>query len=254
MKKTLVSAFTFLMLAGIAPQAQALTVVDEYWGGNVGAGGFNEDTIGGLPFAVDSLVAERTGTDLMVTINTNYVNNIGNAGTVMGSLMIGTGAVNFAGTGPNYINDTYVADPSRFSYVFDYDIANSAVTGGSGTGKLYSFSGVANAQLTTVRTEQTFDRVDGSGTDTGVVGTWSIAQGPALGSVTFKIMDIFSVAGIDSTSLILSWTMSCGNDVVIGSALDFGKVDVAETPIPAAALLLLSGIGGLGYAGRRKKA
>ncbi len=254
MNTILVSGFSLVMFAGVTAQVQAATVNDVYWGGGV-ASAFSQDVMAGSHFAVENLIAERSGTDLTVTVNTAYVNHIGEGDTVMGSLLIGRGSVNFAGTGPKYETDTYTADPSRFGYMFDYDIANSKVTGGNGKGRLYAIGGVADVVETTLRTDHVYDRQAGKGTDTGIRGTWSIAQGPAIGAVTFKIMDIFSVTGIDSTSLILSWTMSCGNDIVIGSALNLGRATAgSETPIPAGALLLLTGIGGLGFASRRKKA
>ncbi len=253
MKKFLVPGIAMLMLAGASPQAGAVTVIDEYWGGGV-IPAFYQDVQAGPHYEIDSMVAERSGTDLLVTVNTDFVNHIGDADIIMGSLMIGRGEVGFAGTGPRYETDTYFGDPDRFNYMFDYDIANSAVTGGNGTGKLYAIGGVADVVETTLRKEQVYDRKPGAGTDTGIKGTWSIAKGPAIGAVTFKILDIFSLAGIDSTSLILSWTMSCGNDVVIGSALNLGNGSTASTPIPAGALLLFSGLGALGFSSRRRKA
>jgi hypothetical protein len=237
-------------------QAGATTIIDEYWGGRSESGpAANADVFGGDFYNVDSMTAIRENNNLMVTINTNYVDHIGDRGTFLGSLFIGSGPINYAvgsspnGGAPRYDVDTYLGDTGRFGYVFDFDDANRSITGGSGTGSLYKISGSSQVLLSTVRLDQAVDQV--GGTDTGVNGSWKIGAG----TLSFNIADFFkSNTGLNSSSLILAWTMSCANDVIIGSGIDLSKPGQGnDVPLPAGAWLLMSGVAGMGYMKRRAK-
>jgi hypothetical protein len=246
--KSVLAAVAGLALSGVAAtEASAITINDQYWGGLSVPAESNADIFGGDVYSVTSMDANRVGQDLTVTINTNYVNFIGDAGTYLGSLFIGSGPISYAGTGPEYKEDTYSGNPTRFSHVFDFDTANSSIFGGNGTGSLFTKGTV---ETSTVRLEQAVD--SSGGQDTGINGTWSISAG----SITFNISNFFATnIGIDTTSLILAWTMSCGNDVIIADGLDFGRPgsgQSSDVPLPAAAWFLLSGLAGMGYLKRRQ--
>jgi hypothetical protein len=246
--KSVLAAVAGLALSGVAASdASAITVNDQYWGGLSVPSESNADIFGGDKYSVTSMDANRVGLDLNVVISTNYVANIGDAGTFLGSLFIGSGPISYAGTGPEYREDTYVANPGRFSHAFDFDTANEGVTGGSGAGSLWNLAG-GSVSTSTVRLDQAVDRTGGS--DTGLNGTWTISAG----SITFNISNFFANnIGIDTTSLILAWTMSCGNDVIIADGLNFGRPgEATDVPLPAAAWFLLSGLAGMGYLKRRQ--
>jgi hypothetical protein len=257
-KKTALAVVAGVLTFGVGASAQATPVplADNYWGGEATSGSgpiTNSEIIGGSRYSVTGLTAERVGNNLNVSISTNYADNIGAGGTRIGSLFIGNpDSLNLAGDEP-FKTDTFVADPGRFSYVFDYDIANADVKlGGSGGATLYSLDGtgadVEKSFGTTFRKGQAIDRTGGGLTN--VIGEWRVTAG----TVTFEIKDFFALNGLPAiynTSLTLAWTMSCANDVILGVA-EIPKNSIA-TPLPAGAMLLLSGLAGLGVLGRRKR-
>jgi hypothetical protein len=242
---------------GGSASATPVALTDTYWGGEPTSGGgpiSNSEIIGGSRYSVSGLTAERVGNDLNVVISTNYADNIGAGGTRIGSLFIGDPRnLNLTGAEPDHQTDTFAADTDRFSYVFDYDIANADVrlgdTGGATLWSLDKTGGdVEKSFGTTFRKNQAIDRAGGAAT--GVIGQWRVTAG----TVTFEIKDFFALSGLPAiynTSLTLAWTMSCANDVILG-VVEIPKNSI-ETPLPAGAALLVSGLLGLGALGRRNK-
>jgi hypothetical protein len=236
----------------VSAQAASVTIADTYWGGTPTTG-VDAAIVGGPEYDISSMTAERNGQDLTVSVFTNYVNHIGIADTQMGSLFIGSGNPGFDGVGPEYTTDTYVNNPTRFSYIFDYNDANVNITGGSGDGKLYAISGPGDVQLSfgdVRRANQGVDRADGKGTATGIDGKWTITTG-ANGSVSFSIANFFNT-GIDSTSLVLAWAMTCANDIIISNPISLARTG-SEVPLPAGAWLLVTALAGMGALGRHTK-
>jgi hypothetical protein len=258
-KKNAIALAAGALAFGMCGEAFAASIDDIYWGGeatsNHGAVA-PADVLGGVRYGVSGLVATKTGGDLEVVISTDYANSIGAGGTHIGSLFIGNPsnlAESALGTGVDTITDTFSADTDRFSYVFDFDIPNADVKlGGSGSGTLTKLNGsgddVELSSGTTFRKNQAVDRIGVASTEK--IGEWKVTAG----AVTFVIKDFFSLNGI-GTAVTLAWTMSCANDVILGVA-GFGPRDgnppPTETPIPAGAVLLLSGLAGLGAFGHRK--
>ncbi len=238
--------------------AAPVNITDSYWGGEaISSSGpiAATDVIGGVRYGVSGLVATRTGGDLEVVINTDYADSIGATGTRVGSLFIGNPSslsLDDGATGAATATDTFTANPERFSYILDYDIPNADVKlGGSGTATLSKLKGngsdVELSSGSTFRKDQAVDRIGDARAER--VGEWKVTAG----AVTFVIKDFFSLNGV-GTAVTLAWTMSCANDVILGVA-SFGPRDglpPVDTPIPAGAVLLLSGLAGLGAFGRSK--
>ena len=247
------------LAVGAATQSIAAPVVvaDTYWGGNYAT---PTEVIGGSQFAVSSLSAEKVGNNLVVTINTAYADVAGTSaalGTRMGSLFIGDPTkLNLSGAdAPQYNTDTFAGDTDRFSYAFDYDVANLDVkTGQSGSGSLWALKGdgsdVRQSFGNVFRSGQAVDVLTAganAATDTGVNGTWSVGAG----AVTFSIADFFTATNL-GTALTLAWSMSCANDIIL-TTVDLAGDTNPDVPLPAGAALLLSGLAGLGIVGRRAK-
>lgn len=265
MIKSVLAAF---LLAGSTSLSQAAPVnyLDTYYGGNDGA--YNADVVaaaGDHRFDISSMDVERISNNLIVTINTEYANYVGALGTKLGTLFIGDPTkLNYnnlasGGAGPAYNNDVYTADEDRFSYAFDYDTSNpgnlSLLTG---SGSLYALDGTGtdvklSQDITTsgqFRTNQAVDIVSSgvnAPTDTGVNGTWTIG----VGKITFNISNFFALSGIPSTGLTLAWAMTCANDIILVKAIIPGG-NTPEVPLPAALILMLSGLTGIGFLGRNK--
>jgi hypothetical protein len=237
--------------------AAPVVVADTYWGGNYTT---PTEVIGGSQFAISSLSAEKVGNDLKVTINTAYGDTAGTAaalGTRMGSLFIGDPSkLNLSGSdGPQYNTDTFTGDTDRFGYAFDFDVPNIDVkTGQTGSGSLWALKGdgsdVRTSFGTIFRSGQAVDVLTSganAATDTGVNGTWSVGAG----AVTFSISNFFSATNL-GTSLTLAWAMSCANDIIL-TTVDLAGNGDPNVPLPAGAVLLMSGLAGLGVVGRRSK-
>ncbi|HUQ38256.1 MAG TPA: hypothetical protein VM144_17945 [Aestuariivirga sp.] len=276
---TPIAVISGLLLSGVAGESQAapLNYVDTYWGGDDGS--LNRDVIGSISqFEIFSLDVERVLNNLVVTINTNYSGaNVGALGTKVGALFIGDPAkLNYngssVGTGaaPTYNNDVFTNDKDRFSYAFDFDLANPGTPGiQNGTGALYQLSGTGSDvllsqnltpsgdfrrdQAVDIRQTVTADQLRAGKTaavDTGLNGSWAIGAN----SVSFSITNFFggSLPGLYSTSLTLAWAITCANDVILTTAIFPGQ-GPSEVPLPAGLTLLLSGLLGLGFLARGKK-
>lgn len=264
-----------LVAAGFASSAQAAPIADTYWGGNDGS--FNADVVGDVAqFQVNNATVTRTGNDLTVVFDTTYSGaNVGTLGTNLGALFFGElSQLNLAGAGPAYNDDTFVNDPDRFSYVFDFDAikngsgvvtdADGVINTGSvpssqsGNATLYSLLETGadvvksningNTAATNIRRDQAVDIADAYKTlaNTVLTGTWETTTG----SVTFNLVNFFStLPSIYSTSFTLGWAMTCANDTFLTRVAMSGNVG-EEVPIPAGLALLFSGVLGLGFLGR----
>ena len=254
-------------------QAAPVTVLDTYWGGNDGS--VNADVVGATSvFDIASMVVDRVGNNLKVVINTNYANHVGNLGTRLGALFLGdptklnfntaggTTAPGAAGS-PKYGSDVFTADKDRFGYAFDFDTTNPGnLSVKTGTGSLWDLREdgtdvVLSSASGGFRSGQAVDVNHAKATDTGVDGTWSIttnSSGP--GQISFNITNFFSLStlpAIYKTSMTLAWAMSCSNDIILAS-VRVPKDSTPGVPVPAGAVLLLSGLAGLGAMGRMRKA
>lgn len=205
--------------------------------------------------------------------------------TDMGALFIGYEGnldLSSAPGGPNsgadhWVNDTYLAggsspgDADRFSYAFDFgtgaNAPNTSVVGDNGAGNLYTVSGPGDVVGTSYagspnnRNLQAFDVNQNARPVVPVTGTWALGQvtadnpapyGNQVGTLTYTITNFFTYAlppaNLIDTALVLAWTMTCGNDVMLLVTDIPGRV--GETPIPAGLVLLMTGLVGLAGLGR----
>ena len=255
--------------------AGAITVTDTYYGGlntynnNPPVSG---DVIGSSAFEITSADVTRTGNNLHVIINTNYVQHIGDTGTGLGALFLGNGTPTYNNAADlskaiaaPYAYDEFSANPARFGYAFG--IPTNPV-GTSGTGTMYKLNGTgSDVQLSNVGGNTlTYPNNPASGfyfrsyqavgvnntaattTQGGVSGTWSIG----LGTLTFDIANIFN--NLLSDTFTLAWTMTCGNDVILASVTLPGEdTPPNQTPLPAAFGLFAGGLGVIGLLGSRRR-
>ncbi len=261
MNWAMAAASLYAVASACTAQATPVTYVDTYYGGNDGS--YNTDVIGNKNvFDIFSMIVEKVSTNLVVTINTNYSgNNVGNLGTRLGALFIGDPSkLNYNGADMTikHNDDTFKADTDRFSYGFDFDKKNNPGKPGvnSGTGSLYALSGTGDDVLLSqdffpnnngIRRDQAVDVNRNKAEDTGINGTWAIG----LGNVNFTITNFFGggLPALYNTGLTLAWAMTCSNDIIL-ARVTFPKDSTPEVPLPAGALLLFSGLGGLGFLGK----
>ena len=272
-KKFFVKAVVLIALA--APTfayADTVTIydysdqADAYWGGRDNNDGMGmswsdstQDVIGGSMFAVDTMTVSRTyGTNgsLTVTLSGDYFKGQANEYEFIGDLFLSNNGWNPYSTGSDdlhHASDT-ITNGEAWEYVLKLDTVVAPQDGTtSGTISLYAVNpdGIRGPQDSEERgvTHNGLYRIDQPlwyDPDTGqpvlALGTWALD--PITGTFTFSLEDVdLSLYGLDVSDIGLSWTMSCGNDVVAGSTV----------PEPATMLLFAAGLSSLAAYRRRAK-
>lgn len=242
--------FSLFCLAVLVPcsSSYAVMITDNYVGGVPNNASYvGADVIGDANgFSISSMDVSVTGTDLVVTIYSNYFDNVGLYQTALGDLFISDNGWNPYGAAP------YINDDAAHGEVFEYaavlsdhgDTGSShSMIGASGTLSLYSV--VASSVVLSsapggyiYRAGQEVQYNPGN-QQALVSGTWSISDiGGGIGALTF-VLPVASIAGV-TTDLGFHWAMSCANDVIEGAA-----------PIPEPTTFVLFTVGLLGLAMRR---
>lgn len=257
MKKKLPRWIVALGLMVVFSGAGATVVNDTYHGGNGHGYG---DVIGPATYKIDSMDSSLSGTQLTVTIYTNFAGNAGieqqwtknNTGIGYGDLFLSSGWTP-NGSSP-YTNDT-AANGNHWTFAFSLD---DPLSNSGGNGAVYALGVGSNSNHNpdvllsndfmncaghcVYRDGQAVAVNKSKATATGNTGTWTVGNG--FLSFSFDTAGL----GLDVNSFGFDWTMYCGNDVIQGLA------DPTVVPEPAPVGLFLVGMGliGLGVVRRRK--
>ena len=278
-------AVTAMLLCGtsaayavtVSPTA---TIADNYIGaryydssGN-GVRDSTYDVAGGSDYQIHSMEVTRTvdagRTYLDVQVNTNFA---GKAGAYHYGDLFLTDVANYdpyvgyldAGISNGYSPDSRfgtadLGQNTRWLYAFDVDYGSTSradnTSGVNHTGALVDIDQNQYAQDTTTAREYPSDSGNGYRPDQIVMankegtenGYWSVTNGDY---VSFHI-DISGTSLASAGQLALRWAMTCGNDIIEGIA-SFPNSG-ATVPEPAAYMLMLAGLAGLGFSRRRKTA
>jgi hypothetical protein len=259
MKKKLPLAVAVLGLMGVFSSASATMLNDTYHGANGHGYG---DVIGPATYDVDGMEASLSGSQLTVTIYTNFAGNAGiesqwtrnGTGIGYGDLFLSTG---WSPNGPSLYDADSAANGNHWTYAFSLDNALSN-SGGSGTVYVLGDGNGTNHNPDVLLSNDFMDCAgrciyrDGQevavntsvATATNNIGSWTVGNG----FVSFS----FDIAGLnlDPDSLGFHWTMYCGNDVIEG----LGQATAVPEPGPVGLFLLGLGVIGLGAARQRKAA
>lgn len=248
-----------LGLMAVFSSASATTLTDTYHGGNGHGYG---DVIGASTYNIDGMDAHLSGSQLTVTIHTNFAGHAGTesqwtrdgTGIGYGDLFLSTG---WTPNGSSPYDADNAANGNHWTYAFSLD---NPLNNAGGNGTIYAL-GAANGSNNNPDVLLSDDfmncsgrciyrngqevAVDKSGaTATNNTGFWTVGNGFLSFSFDTTGLDL------DPNSFGFHWTMYCGNDVIEG--LD----PTTEVPEPAPVGLFLLGIGliGLGVVRQRKAA
>ena len=208
-----------------AAGAQAVTISDTYWGAQPGidhsSGGpspypsfANTDVIGESLFDVKSMDVNIVGTNLVVTVNTNFDPSASGAyGTTYGDLLISTNGWHPCGSAASHYGCDNLATGTTWNF------------GVSTTGQqLYSLGG-GNADVMTSDAAWGDSHKDGfiyrigQGTQLNMNGAGISAVDGAAVTILPGTSITYTIALADLgnfTDLGLSWNMTCANDTIQG--------------------------------------
>jgi hypothetical protein len=270
-----------VLVSGFSAGAAPVTLTDNYYGGlntynnNYPVSG---DVIGTSAFDIMSAVVNRTGNNLEVVINTNYVQNIGDSGTGLGALFLGNGTPSYNNAADSskaittpFAYDEFSANPGRFQYAVSLPTKPILTSGhASGNGTVYALNGTgSDVQLSNVNGNTlTYPNNPSSGfyfrtgqavgvnntavttTQGGVSATWSINA--TADTLTFDISNIFN--NLLGSTFTLAWEITCANDVILASVTLPGDAPAPNpTPLPAAFPLFAGGLGVIGFLSSRRR-
>ena len=116
-------------------------------------------------------------------------------------------------------------------------------------GVQYTFSAYLSANQRNIGTDTVVFGFRNSGGVIQSTSTISLSENPDLVPPTFALYTLLFTPGVTYTGVSLFFEASGGDN--IGPIVD--NVSLTAVPLPAAAWLLLSGLAGLGFVGRRRK-
>lgn len=241
--------------------ASATVLNDTYHGGNGHGYGDVISDPGVTTYNIDGMEASLSGSQLTVTIYTNFAGNAGidsqwttnYTGIGYGDLFLSTG---WTPSGSGSYDTDNAANGNHWTYAFSLD---DPLNNSGGTGTVYAL-GAGNASnhnpdallsdhfincasSCIYRNGQAVAVNKSLATATNDTGSWTVGSG-------FLSLS-FDTAGLDlnPNNLGFHWTMYCGNDVIEG-------LDAATVPEPEPVGIFLLGIGliGLGVMRRPKTA
>ena len=235
---------------GWAPGAFALTITDKYIGADPSRNYNHVDVIGAESlFDIFGMEVNLIGTQLVVDIHSNYFNgHVGALHTGLGDLFISDNGWNPYSQFPG---DNYVSDNSDNGETWEYVIALDVVDS-KNVARLYSLKGLTDeeyAERILLSNEvkdpswyiyrERQEVLYGGPEDAYIrTGEWGI-NGEFL-----NISINTEALGWDLSTLGFHYGMTCGNDVIEGSA--------APAPEPATVFLFGAGLIAMAVVGRKK--
>jgi hypothetical protein len=254
-----VAAAVALLLLLQGGSAQAITLIDNYWGGIDPLNAASQDVIGPMTdYDTTKVTVNRIGPGGNTLEFVFYTRAAGKAGTDPGT-DIGYGALFLnpiwspTGAGPNYPTDVY--QPGDWQWAFTIpQLPGAGNTNGTGNlyltslgtivmsninGNFVSPTGNLGPSNLAFREDQPVQFTPGAGQVALASGTW-IASATNR-TITFDIVD----NNLLGMNFALSWAMTCANDVIQGV--------VSGVPEPSTWIMMIVGFGFIGIAMRRRK-
>jgi hypothetical protein len=226
---------------------QAYTINDNYVGADPTNNGWDgKDLIGEESlFGVSKMEISYSSSSLVLDVYTRYLDNIGTYNTQLGDLFISTNGWTPYGSAPyNYDNATN-GESWEYALVLDSHLGNT----NSGVASLYAIG--SSQQI--IKSSADVGYVYRAGqevqfsipTDRAplATGTWSIGNLATASDTDDYLRFALNYEFGSVSDLGFHWTMTCGNDVIEGSA---------PVPEPATMLLLGTGLSGLAGFGRKR--
>lgn len=245
--RILAALLLFLLWVGNGA-AYSVAIDDNYIGADpTGTSWDGKDVIGEASyFDVSRMVVTFESGQMIVDIYTRYLNNIGQYGTELGDLFVSTN-----GWKP-YGEASYLNDNATNGEKWEYALVMGNHSPGVTSGETYLYS-VEDAGLKSswapsgyiYRENQEVQYNSIGGQTMLATGSWNFNWGSTSQDTDDYLRFVIAYQHFGIVSEYgLHWTMSCGNDVIEGSA---------TAPVPEPATMLLFGAGLIGVAGFGRK-
>ena len=256
-----------LLIAAVAvcSPVYATVIQDNYWGGDGHGYGDVIAGSGDTRFDISKMDVSLTGTQLSVTIYTNFgagngldsyqSYTLGGKGIGFGDLLLSSNGWNPYGSSSNNYKYDNAANGTLWNYGVSLRDRWSATSTAASLYALNTTTGNSDVLLTDHYI--TGNAIFRSGQATAVdmskasqlanIASFDASQSGDNGHVTY-VVDLAGTALANASSIGLHWNMTCGNDTIEGQY----SVPVPE---PASFFIMLLGVGvfGLGVVGHRRR-